>query len=593
MKGSTSGRRTNGNKNAAMKALNVTFGGHSSRGVKAENQDALAAIQPRGSALHYKGAVATLADGLSTSECAREASATCATMFIQDYLETPETWSVERSAEKIIRSLNAWCFAQGNPELSQLGSQTESPAYMTTLSAMVLKSRTAYLFHVGDSRIYRWQGGELEQLTRDHKQKQGKQEFLTRAVGADAHIDVDFSRHELQENDLFLLSSDGLHEFIPHRQICDLMAQTHINLEAKAQALIHQALQNGSDDNVSCLLVQIKTLPGMDIDESYAALTKLAIPPPLEVGNTLEGYKVLEILFEGTRSAVYKVLCTETRQIFALKTPSLRFRDDLVYLRGFVQEQWIGQKIQHDNVMKILPRKPNSQFLYHVCELIEGQTLRQWMRENPQPALAQVRDMLKPVVSALRKMHRLDMVHRDLKPENIMLTHEGTVKLVDFGTIRVASLAQIASPIEEEVAVGSVNYVAPETLLRNETTHGSDLFSLGVITYEMLTGELPFKPFAYKDYQPANWSEWRYRSLHQTRKALPAWVDAALRKACAPQPEQRYQAYSEFLRDLEQPNEAHLNALKHMPLMERNPLAFWQILCALLLIANIVQLVQQ
>lgn len=589
MRRSANGGRAASSQNAAMKALEVKFGGHSSSGIKPENQDALAAIQPSGSALHFKGAVATLADGLSSSARAREASATCATMFIQDYLQTPDTWSVERAAEKIIRSLNAWCFAQGNPGLSQLGP-SESPGYMTTLSALVLKSRTAYIFHVGDSRIYRWQGSELEQLTRDHKQRQGKQEFLTRAVGADAHIDVDFSRHELQENDLFLLSSDGLHEFLPHKQLCALLAQTHINLETKAQALIHQALQNGSDDNVSCLLVQIKSLPSMDIDESYAALSKLAIPPPLEVGNTLEGYKVLEILFEGTRSAVYKVLCTETREVYALKAPSLRYRDDLVYLRGFVQEQWIGQKIQHNNVMKILPRKRDSQFLYHVCELIEGQTLRQWMREHPQPGLAQVRDILKPIVSALRKMQRLDMVHRDLKPENIMLTHEGTVKLVDFGTIRVASLAQIASPIDEEVAVGSVHYVAPETLLRNETHHGSDLFSLGVICYEMLTGALPFKPFPYKDYQPSGWSEWRYHSLHLHRKELPAWVDAALRKACAPQPEQRYQAYSEFLRDLELPSEAHLHALKHAPLMERNPLLFWQLICALLLVINILQL---
>ncbi|MDX1453032.1 MAG: protein kinase [Oleiphilaceae bacterium] len=572
-----------------MKSLSVIFGGYSSPGVKDENQDALAAMQPSGAALQYKGAVASIADGLSSSERAREASATCATMFIQDYLQTPETWSVERSAEKIIRSLNSWCFAQGNPELSHLVHTTETPSYMTTLSSVVFKSRTAYTFHVGDSRIYRWQNGDLEQLTRDHKQVQGKQEFLTRAVGADAHIDVDFSRYDLCEGDLFLLSTDGMHQFIPHKQLCEIVAQRHISLEAKAQALVNRALENGSDDNISCLFAQVKSLPSMDIDESYAALGKLAIPPGLSVGNVLEGYKVLEVLFEGTRSAVYKVLCLDTREVYALKTPSMSFRDDLVYLRGFVQEQWIGQKIQHDNVMKILPRKPDSQFLYHVCELIEGQTLRQWMLENPNPSLAQVRDIIKPVVSALRKMQRLDMVHRDLKPENIMLTHEGIVKLVDFGTIQVASLDQIASPIEEEVAMGSINYVAPETLLRNESSHRSDLFSLGVICYEMLTGRLPFKRFPYQDYRPKSWSEWRYHPIHQYRSELPAWVDAALRKACEAQPEQRYQAYSEFLQDLEQPSEAHLNALKHAPLMERNPMLFWQLLCAVLAGLNIAQ----
>jgi serine/threonine protein kinase len=328
----------------------------------------------------------------------------------------------------------------------------------------------------------------------------------------------------------------------------------------------------------------------IDIDENYRQLSQLAIPPALEVGNILEDYKVLEVLFSGTRSYLYKVLNQKNNLTYALKAPSSNFSEDPIYLRGFAQEQWIGQQINHVNVMNILPRPTDSQFMYHVCELIEGQTLRQWMIDNPLPSLEQVRSILKPVIAALRCMQRLDMVHRDLKPENIMISHNQEVKLIDFGTVQVAALREISIEDEDDTPVGSVNYVAPEYLLTNQCDHVSDIFSLGVIAYEMLTNTLPYKPFIYKDYRPKHLGEWQYIPIHQTKCKLPMWVDMALRKASAPNPANRYQALSEFLNDLHQPNEAHLAAIKSAPLLERNPLLFWKVTCALLLIANFYQL---
>lgn len=573
-----------------MTTLKLKFGGYSSAGLKEENQDVLAAFQPGGSALKYKGAVATIADGVSTADRAREASNLCATMFIRDYLETPQTWSVERSAGKIIRSLNSWCYSHGATEPEYSVSHSHTSHYLTTLSSIVFRSNTAYLFHVGDSRIYRWQDRELEQLTRDHSQVQGGRDFLTRAMGADCHIDVDFKSLKLQTGDVFMLSTDGVHNFVSYKQLKELFKLSHISLEAKAQAVVQRALDNGSDDNVSCLFVKVEALPSVDINESYQELSHLVMPPPLEKGHVLEGYEVLDTLFDGTRSTVYKVRCKKSKEVYALKAPSQNFEDDLIYLRGFTQEQWIGQQIDHPNVMKILPRKPDSQFLYHVCELIEGQTLRDWMVDHPQPSLALVRSIVEPVVSALRKMQRLDLVHRDLKPENIMICHDGTVKLVDFGTVQAASILQMDSAVVEEFAQGSVNYVAPESLLNNQCNHVSDIFSLGVIVYEMLANDLPYKPFSHKDYQPKSLSEWRYRSINKFNSTTPIWVDMVLRKACHPDPEQRFLAYSELMSELAQPSDANLNAIKNAPLLERNPVFFWQLLCAALVLVNLLQL---
>jgi serine/threonine protein phosphatase PrpC len=576
-----------------MNTLQLQFGGYSTRGVKDENQDALAAFQPDGALLQHKGAIACIADGLSSSEHAKEASTTCSTMFIKDYLETPQTWSVQRSAAHIVNSLNSWCFAQSTPAVSEHTDQAHS-SFLTTLSSVVFKANQAFVFHVGDSRVYYWHQQELEQLTRDHKQRQGGHTYLTRAIGIDPHIDVDLSTHTVHQGGLFLLSTDGLHDVLSRQAISDILHQTHINLEVKAKALVQAALEHGSDDNVSCLLVKVIHLPKIGLAEKVHELSKFVFPPALQPGNTLEGYRVLEILFEGTRSSIYKVMCADTKNIYALKAPSPYFQDDPSYMRSFSQEQWIGQQIDHENVMKILPRKANSQFLYHVCELIEGQTLRQWMIDNPKPSLAQVRDLLRPIISALRKMQRLDMTHRDLKPENIMVTHTGQIKLVDFGTIRAASLVDTGDMADNmtdaNVAVGSVNYVAPESVMFNEATHTSDLFSLAAITYELLVGKLPYKPFRYKDYRPKSYSEWHYRPIHHDRSDLPVWVDMTLRKATAPNPTHRYQAFSEFLTDLAAPNDNHLNAIKNAPLLDRDPLKFWKLMCVTLLVVNALQL---
>ncbi|MDN4502419.1 bifunctional protein-serine/threonine kinase/phosphatase [Alteromonadaceae bacterium BrNp21-10] len=566
-----------------MKKLDLQFGGYSTAGTKAENQDAFAAFQPEGSNLELKGAIAAIADGVSASSKAKLASSTCVTNFIQDYLETPETWSVKRAAARVLTSLNFWCHGQNT---TQIGQHSDM---LTTFSGAVFKSTTMHIFHVGDSRIYRFQDNSLEQLTRDHKHYQGSTSYLTRAVGIDPHLDVDYKSVELQEGDIFVYTTDGVHEFISDKTISGILKQTNADLEQAARAIITAAEQANSDDNLTCLLVRVNALPAFDIDESFRQLSQQAIPPPLDPGMKLEGYKVLQVIFNGTRSSLYKVVNEEDGKIYGLKTPSENYADDPLYLSGFVHEEWIGQHLKHHSVMRIFPRPANAKFMYHLCEFIDGQTLRQWMVDNPKPSVDQVRGIIQQLIIALRTMQRLDMIHRDLKPENVMINHLGQVKLIDFGTVHVAGLAEKQTHIKDDQPLGSVNYIAPEYLLSNSSSHQSDIFSLGVICYEMLAGKLPYKPFAYKDYQPKSYAEWDYTPLTTARKDLPMWLNLTLRKALQPHPNNRYQAFSEFEADMLKPNENMLKAAQNAPLLEKNPLLFWKLLCGILLLANLVQ----
>lgn len=558
-----------------LEKLEVAFGGFSSKGVKAENQDAFAAFMPKDYSIESKGAVAAIADGVSVCTRAREAAITCVTNFIQDYHQTPQTWTVKRAVSKVLHGLNRWCNGQHDYEH---GGHSQM---ITTFSGMVFKSASGFILHTGDSRISRLQRGQLEQLTTDHVSRQGQRNVLTRAIGLEPHLDVDFTTVELQIEDLFVFTSDGVHEFLSNKTLISLLQNQKLSLEQRAKSIVDAALQSGSNDNLTCLLVSVDKLPNASLEEHYRQITRLAMPPALEPGMKLEGYRVVQTLFNGTRSSLYKVINEEDGKTYGLKIPSQHFADDPVFLSGFLREEWVGQHIKHHNVMGIYKRSEEAKFMYHICEYIEGQTLRQWMVDNPKPSLEQVRNIITQLVTALRVLQRRDMVHRDVKPENVMIDHQGEVKLIDFGTVLVNALVETNSLPVEEVALGAVHYIAPEYLLGQGCDHKSDMFSVAVVIYEMLTGHLPFKAFKYQDYIPNHYEEWHYQSVSKQRPDLPQWLDLILRKALQPNPALRYEAFSELQANLSRPNTAILKAIQNKPLLQRNPLLFYQGLCAL------------
>ncbi len=185
------------------------------------------------------------------------------------------------------------------------------------------------------------------------------------------------------------------------------------------------------------------------------------------------------------------------------------------------------------------------------------------------------------------------MVHQDLKPENIMLTTEGKVKILDFGTVLVAGSHEMNSPLDKSIPQGSVNYIAPEYLMGFSGSMRADLFSLAVIVYEMLTGKLPYKERSPRAGKLNSYAELTYTPAKYFRKDLPVWVDAALQKALRPDPENRYEAFSEFLTDISAPNRELEAELQHRPMLEKHPVLFWKLTALALLLGNLLQLFYQ
>ena len=514
------------------KKLHLEFGGYSDAGRKESNEDAFTAVLPdKHSARKYKGAAACIADGVSCSQNAQLASQTAVNNFAVDYFSTPDFWTVEQSASKVIGSINSWLYQQGAQK------QTRVDGYVTTFSALIIKSHTAHVLHAGDSRIYLYRDGQLDLLTKDHSYQQGDENYLTRALGIENGIHLDYKPLGIKLNDRFLLSTDGVHDTLSKEQLVKHLAKKTDDLEELATGIGQHALEQGSGDNISCLIVDVASLPIERLEEVYNDLTKLTIPPVLEKGNKIDNFQITRVLHSGTRSHVYLARDLNNDEQRVLKMPSINFEDDIAYLDSFAREEWIGRKISSDKIMKILNPPMNTKFLYHVSEYIEGKTLRQWMIDNPKPDFDHVRELVDGMISAVRVLQRDKMVHRDLKPENFIINRDGHIILIDLGTVQISGIKEIEQPNFEEIPVGDIGYIAPEYLIHNAATPLSDLFSIACIAYEMLTGQLPFKVIKTNRYYPNSYNSWDYKSLKKLdlkRKDIPDWVDNVLKKRYLP-----------------------------------------------------------
>jgi serine/threonine protein phosphatase PrpC len=563
--------------------LSFSIGQTSSAGVKPINEDAIGIRIPDGQLLTSKGAVAVIADGVSAAEAGREASETCVRNFLSDYYSTPDSWSVKKSSQQILTALNRWLYGQSQRYRDQ------SKGFVTTLSVLIFKSHSAHLFHIGDSRVYRLRDGELELLSRDHAMPvSNNHRYLTRAMGLDIHVEVDYQQIDLEVGDSFLLTTDGIHDFVPAPMMTALIAG-HSDYETAAEELLALALAQGSDDNLSCQLLRVEQLPAADVDDVVSRLTQLPFPPFLSVGMVLDGYRIERELHASSRSQLYLVTDVQSGESYCMKTPSVNFEDDPAYIERFIMESWIGRRIHNTHVVNIVEPARSKTCLYYLMEYVDGLSLAQWIRENPKPAVQEVVYLVDQVARGLRAFHRKEILHQDIKPDNILIDRYGLVKIVDFGSCYAPGIAEIAVPIEREVALGTVSYSAPEYSVKKRPVPQSDIFSLAVVTFEMLTGELPFGGALERCTSPEQFLKTSYTAAYRINPLVPVWIDGALRKSLRYQPQRRHQEVSELVYELQHPNNKYLER-EFQPLLQRDPVLVWKLLAGGLAVTQLLSL---
>lgn len=558
--------------------LSVTIGQYSTAGRKALNQDFHGALIPEGAALSLKGIVVAIADGISSSDVSQIAAETAIKSFLTDYYCTCDAWTVKSAAQRVIQATNSWLHAE-----TRRGRLHEdmNRGYVCTFSALVLKGRTGHLFHIGDSRVYRVSNATLELLSEDHRITFSPGEsYLSRALGLAPGVEIDYREFNLQPGLTLVMTSDGVHNHIPEREIAARIS-TSDDLDAAAQAIVEEALARGSDDNLTIQIVRVEKLP---THQSIGAMRSADLLPPAPVPHVpsqYDGYNIVRQLHASHRSYIFLAVDMERGEKVALKVPSTDLRNDLDYLRRFAMEEWIARRINSAHVLKAAPVHRERSTLYVVTEYLEGCTLRQWMRDHPDPDLATVRAIIEQIAKGLRAFHRKDMLHQDLRPENIMVDRHGTVKIIDFGAVRVAGALEDVPELDTGDVLGTHQYAAPEYFIGQAGTELSDLYSLATIAYEMLTGQLPYGARMARAGSRSKQARVAYTPATAYRNDIPDWIDGALRVALNFDPAKRQQALSEFEHDLREPR-AGLRSRGGAPIIERNPLAFWQLLSLLL-----------
>jgi len=568
-------------------ALAIAAGQYSSGGVKPVNEDAIGIRIPDGLMLTTKGAVTVICDGVSAAEAAEQASSISVSNFITDYYSTPDSWSVKKSSSQVITALNRWLFGLGQDY------REAQRGYICTFTSLIFKSCTAHLLHVGDSRAYRFRSGKLERLSRDHITVLGSDKrYLARALGLDVKLDVDYRKLDMKVGDLYLLTTDGIHDVVSDsevgsritafnqqwqglRESVDLADSHHF--DDFCRQLAQDSIALGSRDNVSCQLLSIERLPSQNIDDLYQQLSTLPFPPPLQQGMKLDGYLIEKVLHQSQRSQVYLVT-NKKGERRCIKTPSVNYLDDAAYIERFMLESWIGHRINSPNVVRLLDRDRPKSSLYYVSEYLKGMPLSLWIDRNPNPSVQEVLMLLKQIEAGVRAFHRKETIHQDLKPDNILLTYEGQIKVIDFGSCHIKGIAEIATPLQRDIILGTADYSAPESVLGYRVCNSADLFSLAVITFEMLTGQLPFKGKLAQCRSKRDYHKLSYTPCYEINPMIPQWMDPVIKQALSIDPYKRQADTCEFLYELTQPinKMSKRVAESELSLIERDPLRFWQ-----------------
>ncbi len=554
-----------------MTDLKLEIASFSEAGIKPQNEDSVGYFQPTESyALKAKGVALCVADGVSTAEAGKEASETAVNHFMDEYYRTPDSWSVGRSGEKILSTLNLNLYRKSNEFSSNKG-------FLCTFSAMVVKGSTGHFFHVGDSRIYLLREGDLKQLTKDHTAKISENHsVLARAMGMDNRLHIDYGRVNLEQGDRLMLSSDGVHDFINDADLSELLSLDQ-PLKQIAQTIRERSLENASDDNLSAVVAQVDSLYHQDREEHTAELTRLPFPPDLKPGMCLDGYRVVRELFASSRSQLYLVEDESSGAQCVMKTPSLNFDDDLDYIDRFVQEEWIGLRVQSPNVVRLIRQERERTALYYLMEHVEGEQLDDWMQTHCPPSPKQAIKIIKQVAQGLQAFHDYETVHQDLKPGNVMVRPDGSVVIVDFGSVYVAGLAELDQRHAETKALGTAGYADPNYIMGSNPGFAGDVYSLATITYEMFTGELPFGEAINDCRVAAEFDRLRYRPAAQLNPQIPLWFDRALEQGVAFGPERRYHTVAQLMKDLTQPNPEFLRDEPPSP-KRANTELFWKLM---------------
>jgi serine/threonine protein phosphatase PrpC len=521
--------------------------------------------------------IAAVADGIGGAKGGRVAAETAVRGFLDGFCDLPETTEVRRAAATVISSLNGWIFGQGkrDPDLAGMGC---------TFTSVVLRGRIAHILHVGDSRAYRFAGDRLTLLTTDHVREAepggGRSNILTRALGVETEVRLDYATQPMALHDRFLLCSDGVHAYLTQEAITEIM-HARSAADDTARELVRAALDIGSSDNCTALVMDVVELPTAEsTTEVGGNIMQLPLIPVPVVGEAIDGFLLKVLVSDGRYSRLFGAVDEIEGGEVVLKFPKPQVAAVATYHAAFVREAWVGARVNSPWIGRIIELPPGRQTcLYTVMPLYQGELLSARIARRPSVGLEEGRNIAIKLARGVAALHRAGIIHRDIKPDNIILEGGGSLKLIDLGVVRVPGLEDF--PPED--IPGTLGYMAPEMLKGDEPgNEATDMYALGVTIFRAFAGEFPYGNIDAVN--PPRKS--RPTPLSELRPDLPAWLQATLGRAIAGDPAERFRDMNEFAAEMERgPERGPLIARRPQTLYERSPVRFWQGVSTVLAIA--------
>ncbi len=551
--------------------VKATVGFASEKGPREQNEDFGGAVFGYELAKPRRDIVAAIADGIGGARGGRVASETAVRGFLDGFCDLPETMEVHRAAATVLNSLNNWIYALAKRDNKLAGMGC-------TFTALVLRGRVAHIVHVGDSRAYRLRGDRLALLTTDHLRESagGRSNILNRALGVEAELRLDYAAQPVALHDRFLLCSDGVHALLGQDQIADILRQRSAS-DDTARALVTAALQGGSTDNCTALVLDVVDLPKADSAEVGADIMQLPlIPTPID-GQTVDGFVLKVLMSDGRYTRLFGAFDEVEGGEVALKFPKPQVAAVATYHAAFVREAWVGARVNSPYVGRIVELPPGRQTcLYTVMPLYQGELLSNRLARRPLLGLEEGRNIAIKLARGVAALHRAGIIHRDIKPDNVILEAEGSLKLIDLGVVRVPGLEDFpAADIP-----GTLAYMAPEMMSGEEKgDEQTDIYALGVTMFRAFTGEFPYGNIDAVNPPRRD----RPAPLADLRPDLPAWLQEVLGRAIALDPAGRFRDVGEFAVEMEAgPARAPEAPRRPRTLYERAPVQFWQGVAAIL-----------
>ncbi len=560
--------------------VKASIGFSSATGPRERNEDFAGAVLGAELPEPRRDVVAAIADGIGGAKGGCVAAETAVRGFLDGYCDLPETMEVGRAAAKIVNALNDWIHSQGqqDPKLRGMGC---------TFTALVLRGRIAHLLHVGDTRAYRLSSDRLSCLTTDHvrEDRTGRSRILYRALGVEPEVRMDYGTQPVALHDRFLLCSDGVHGFLTDPSIAEILRERSAPGDT-ARALVTAAIQSGSADNCTALVLDVVGLPTAESADIGGAIMQLPLIPVPIVGETIDGFVLKVLLSDGRYSRLFGAVDEVEGGDVALKFPKPQVAAVATYRAAFVREAWVGARVNSPWVGHIIELPPGRQTcLYTVMPLYQGELLETRLTRRPALGLEEGRNIAIKLSRAAAALHRAGIIHRDIKPDNVILEGDGSVKLIDLGVVRIPGLEDL--PPED--IPGTLGYMAPEMFAGEPGNEATDIYALGVTMFRAFTGEFPYGNPDATSLPRRD----RPKELSALRPDLPAWLQAALGRAIAIDPTERFSDMIEFAVEMEAgPARAPAPVGRPRTLYERAPLQFWQGLAALLALALLLSLLR-